>query len=410
MWCDTEGADPGWPVPSGASTDAVHALRQVEGTSQFPVPPLVLNAASHLESVADAMSQLRDDERDNYAYRRYANPTVRALEQAWAQVEGASYTVAFQSGMAACYALFQTLLEPGDHAVTQTSVYHEISEQLQVLAASRNVSLSFVAGSDPGSFRRALRPNTKLVFVESPTNPGLVDVDIHELADACRHNGTRLVVDNTLLTWAIQRPLGLGADVAVYSTTKSVNGHGDAMGGMVAVNDRGLVSRLRDFRTSTGSIMDPFAAWLTSRGMRSLPLRLERQHRNAIAIASQICQRSVRYPVRLASDTEFAAVNGVSASAGILCLILPSVTHGTRFIEAVRLMRVATTFGNLESLVYHYGTFMAESHDLAAMGIPLGLVRISAGIEDPEDLVSDVEQALRVVDLCPGEAGAWPAA
>jgi cystathionine beta-lyase/cystathionine gamma-synthase len=407
MRCDPDDAQPGWPVPAGPATSAVHALRHSGDASQFPVPPLVLNAALHLDSVADAMSQLCDEDRDNFAYRRYTNPTVRTLELAWAGVEDAAYTVAFQSGMAACYALFQTLLEPGDHAITQASVYHEIGEQLRVVAAGRKVGLSHVVESDVGSFRGALRPNTKLVFVESPTNPGLIDVDIRALASACRSNGTWLIVDNTLLTWAVQRPLRLGADVTVYSTTKSVNGHGDAMGGMVAANDRKLASRLRDFRVSAGSIMDPFAAWLTARGMRSLPLRLERQHKNAVAIARHIRQRPVSYPVRLASDTEFAAANGVPASAGVACLILPSVAHGTRFIGAVRLMRVATTFGNLESLVYHYGTFMAESHDLPAMGIHPGLIRISAGIEDAADLVSDVEQALQAVDRCPG-AGTRP--
>src|SRR5262245_949581 len=186
--------------------------------------------------------------------------------------------------MTACYAIFRALTVAGDHIVTQHALYHEISDQLFTDVRSCGVDVTFIRDYSVETFVAAMTEHTKLVFVETPTNPVLLDVPISELAKACRDRGVILVVDNTLLTPIYQQPLKLGADVTVYSTTKNINGHGDAMGGLISTNNGEIFRRLSTHREYTGTILDPLSAWLTLRGLRTLPLRLERHSANAATV------------------------------------------------------------------------------------------------------------------------------
>jgi cystathionine beta-lyase/cystathionine gamma-synthase len=394
------GDRPPWDDQTFAmSTRAVHGGQRTDvppPASNFPVPPLVLNSAILLDSVEQGWAQLTREEEDNYVYRRYGNPTVRLFEHKWARLEGAVDALAFASGMAAVYALFRAFTPSGGHVVTQHSLYHEVSDQLLLDKESCGVDTTLVVHHDAESIRRAMRPETRLVLVESPTNPSLSDVDIAAVAGVCREHGAILIVDNTMFTCVLQRPLQLGADLTLYSTTKTVNGHGDAVGGVVASDSRALLARLKSFRDNTGLIMDPLAAWLTVRGMRTLPLRLREHGRNAATVAAHLRARRPEYPVLTPDKTPHAAANGVTANPGIVVFTLPSREQATRFIRAVRLIRIGATFGNLESLVYHFATFVRPRLDLNAVGVDDGLVRLSVGIEDPADIIADLEQALRV--------------
>lgn len=328
----------------GESTRAVHGAqrtREAPPASNFPVPPLVLNSAILLDSVEQGWAQLTREEEDNYAYRRYANPTVRVFEQKWADLEGAVDALAFASGMTAVYAVSRAFAGTGDHIVTQHSLYHEISDQLRLDKESCGIETTFLVDYDIDTIERALQPNTRLVFVECPTNPVLLDVDIARLASLCRQRGVILVVDNTMLTCLLQRPLELGAHLALYSTTKTTNGHGDAVGGVVASNDTVLLGRLKSFRDNTGLIMDPLAAWLTVRGLRTLPLRLRAHDENARAVSTYLRSRQPGYPVKTPDETPHAAANGVKANPGIVVFTMPSREQATRFIRAVRLIRMA---------------------------------------------------------------------
>lgn len=402
---DRNELSPFYDEAFGVATRAVHSgQRTVEPLqfSNFPVPPLVLNSAILLDSVEQGWAQLTREDEENYAYRRYANPTVRLFEHKWARLEGAAGALAFATGMTAVYAIFRTFVGNGGHVVTQHSLYHEISDQLRLDKESCGVDTTFLTNYDIDSFQRAMRPETQLVFIECPTNPALRDVDIAALAQVCHEHGAILAVDNTMLTCLLQRPLQLGADLTVYSTTKSVNGHGDAVGGVVAGDLLQLLSRLKSFRDNTGLIMDPLAAWLTVRGMRTLPLRLHHQAETAGVIAEYLRARIPTYPVLMPDETPYAAVNGVRANPGILAITLRSRDQATEFARAVRLMRIGTTFGNLESLVYHFGTFARPTRDLNAIGLDYGLVRLSIGIEDARDIIGDLEQALRVSEAVAG--------
>lgn len=388
------------PIPSEhRSTWAVHGGQRTDDNRNLPAPPLVTNSAVLLESVEQGWEQLTNESVDNYAYQRYANPTVRVLEHKFAQLEGSAYALAFNSGMTACFVLFRALLVSGDHVVAQHSLYHEISDQLVADRLGCGVDTTFVENYSVAGFTSAFTDRTRMVFVESPTNPALYGVDVPRLAATCRDRGVLLVVDNTLLTHEHQRPLALGAHLALYSTTKTINGHGDAMGGLITTDDVELHDRLKSFRDNTGTIMSPFGAWLTVRGMRTLPLRLERQGRNADQLAAYLQARNPETGVQRPTDSRYASENKITGNAGILVFTLPSRDIATEFIRGLRLLRIGTTFGNLESLVYHFGTFARPSRDITRIGLDYGLIRISVGIEDLEDIIDDIDQALNAAGV-----------
>ncbi len=382
-------------VCDNSYTIAVHGGQsEIEN---LPAPPISVRAAIPLESIEQGWEQLTHDEVANTAYQRYSNHTVAVLEDKFSQLEGADHCLAFNSGMTACYAIFRSLTEVGDHIVTQHAIYHEISDLLSYGVKPSGVDVTFVDGDSVKDFVTAITDRTKLVFVESPTNPVLSDVPIRELSHACREREVILVVDNTLLTPLYQNPLRLGAALTLYSTTKTINGHGDVMGGVVCTNDIRLFRRLSAYRDLTGTILDPFSAWLTIRGLRTLPLRLERHSVNTEFVVGLIRANFGKFPVRTAKDADHFIENNITGVPGVVSLTLPSAACGTEFLRNLRLLRVATTFGNLESLAYHFGTFTRKSRDLSDLGIGYGLVRLSIGIEDPVQIYRDIASALSAV-------------
>jgi cystathionine beta-lyase/cystathionine gamma-synthase len=236
-----------------------------------------------------------------------------------------------------------------------------------------------------------------MIFVETPTNPAMYDVDIAKLSALCKEKGIVLVVDNTLMTHLLCQPLDLGASIALYSLTKSINGHGDVVGGLLSTGDQMLYKKLKNYRDNTGLILDPFSAWLTIRGLRTLPLRMRRQEETAQRLIGALQRHPKIEKIRYPGFSPFREQNKFKGGGGVFSIDLKSKQHALAFVRALRLLKIGTTFGNLESLCYHFGGFARPSRDINLIGIPYGLVRISVGIEDFEDIRDDLFTALDAV-------------
>jgi len=375
-----------------AHTLAIHAGQSVEDRT-LPSPPLSLGAATPLRSIEEGWAMLTNETTQNVAYQRYDNPTVSVLENKFALMEGANFALAVNSGMTACYLTFRALLKAGDHVISQHSLYHEISDQLAFDRIGCNVDFTLLEDYSTESFGRAIKPNTKMVFVETPTNPVMLDVNLPQLSSLCKERGVLLVVDNTLMTPCCQRPLDLGADVAVYSTTKNVSA-GLALGGIVTTNDKDLYVSLRALKENTGLGLDPFSAYMTLNNLRTLPLRMERHGQNALELAKFMKRRYPRLPFMHPLLTPNAQTNKLTGSSGVVTITFPEKEMGTRFVRSLKLFSLATTFGNMESLVYHFGTFTRPHRNLDNIGLPYGLVRLSVGLEDIDAIVGDIDRAV----------------
>lgn len=380
----------------GPATKAIHLGQHETGLNQFPVPALVCNAATLLGSIEEGREMLGNAEVENFAYQRYANPTVSVLEAKFRALEGCAYSLAVNSGMTACLLVFRALLRAGDHVIVPHSLFYEVIEQLEYEASNRGIALSIIEDYGVAAFAAAIRPQTRMIFIEAPTNPAFLDINIPDLAQLCDNNNVLLVVDNTLLTPVCQKPLSLGAAVTLYSITKHINGHGDVMGGMVSTNAPALFKALKYHRDSAGLILDPFSAWLTVRGLRTLPLRLKKHTENAHAVIAMLREEFPQLDWRAVWSTQSAQANGICSSlhTGLVAIVFASREAGTTFVRHLQLIRLGTTFGNIESLCYHYGSFAREGNDLEKTGVPDGLVRISVGLEDSADINADIRRAL----------------
>ncbi len=341
--------------------------------------------------------------RAEHAYSRVSNPTVAALERALGELEGAPPAVAFATGLAAETALLLAVLRAGDHVVCGRAVYGGTTRLLQRVLAGFGVEADFVDATDPGAVAAALRPATRLVFVETPANPTLVLTDIAALAALARRTGVLLAVDNTFLTPVLQRPLDLGADVAVYSTTKFIEGHSAALGGTLVTHDAALLERLRFVRKSTGAIQSPFNAWLTLQGLKTLPLRLLRQSESARQLADELARRPevarVHYPTRLpGSQTALAERQHLGAHGAVLSFELRGGEPAARaLLSRVRLCRLAEHVGSVETLLTHSASMThadVPADERRRAGIGDGLLRLSIGLEDPQEILRDLLAAL----------------
>lgn len=384
----------------GPSSRAIHLGQHEEGPTQFPVPSLVTQSARLLESFDEGRALLRGERGPNIAYQRYANPTTLVLEAKFRALERCQYSLAVNSGMTASLMALRALLGTGDHVMMLDHAFYETREQLTREAASRGIRVSWIRGSMPDAFEAAYDPSTRLVYVETPTNPTLRDVDLRALSAWCNSRRCLLVVDNTMLTPLGQNPLSLGADLTLYSLTKHLNGHGDMVGGMICTHRADLYDTLKAFRDIDGLTLDPFSAWLAIRGLRTLPVRLRRHASNALAVTQMLTREYPGLAWGSVWTTPHARQNGVSLqlNTGVIFIDFRDRSIAMRFVSALRLIRLAPTFGNLESLCYCHAGF-ADANDRAfdALGIPAGLVRVSIGLEDVSDLLADIRQAL---DAC----------
>lgn len=355
-----------------------------------------------------------------HRYSRESNPTVSALEAVLGRLERAPDALAFATGLAAETALLLAVAKAGDHVVCSRAVYGGTSRLLRQVLVEFGVSATFVDTTDAGAVARALRPRTKLVLVETPANPTLALSDIRAIAAHVRRSDALLAVDNTFLTPVLQQPLDLGAHVSILSTTKFVEGHSVALGGALVTRDEALRERLFFLRKCTGAIQSPFQAWLTLQGLRTLPVRIERQSANARRIArwlaGQVDVRVVHHPSLPAfPQSELAASQHRGEHGAVVSFELDGgPARARRLLRAVKLCRVAEHVGSVETLLTHSASMTHAAvprEEREAVGITDALVRLSVGLEDPRDVIDDLDAAIQISRSAPAheEAKRCPA-
>ncbi|WP_329086427.1 aminotransferase class I/II-fold pyridoxal phosphate-dependent enzyme [Actinomadura citrea] len=383
-------------------TRAVHPPVIVpEGSRPLGVPIY----QGHLFSfdASDALAAAFQGPDEAFFYARMANPTVRALEQSLTDLEGGSGTLATGSGMGAVNAVLMGLLRSGDHVIAQAALYGGTHALLQDLAARWGVEVTFVSGDDPAEVRDALRDSTKILYLETVANPTTHVTDLPAFTEAVRGTGVLTVVDNTFVP-LLCRPIEHGADIVVHSTTKYLGGHGDTIGGAAVFADASVHRRVWEHAVELGSTPDPFASWLTVRGLATMPLRVARQSESALDIARRLAGHPsvtrVHYPgLEDHPQHELARRLLPDGAGGVLAFELAGGRDaGRTFSEAVELVSLGPSLGDIATLVMHPASTSHRQLDaasLAAAGIGEGTVRLAVGLEHPDDLWADIEQALR---------------
>lgn len=333
-----------------------------------------------------------------YEYSRTANPTRTALERALASLEEGAHGVAFASGMAAITAV-TTLLDPGAHVLAPDDVYGGTYRLLVRVLHRYGIASDFVDMRDLATVERALRPTTRLVLVESPTNPYLRVLDIARIAELAHAHGALVAVDNTFASPYLQRPLRLGADLVIHSTTKYLGGHSDVVGGAVVTARDDLAERLRFYQNAAGAVPGPLDCWLVLRGLRTLAVRMERHCANAAAVAAFLREHPrvarVFYPGLPDDPGHALAARQMSGFGGMVSCIVRGGEEAARRVAArTRLFVLAESLGGVESLIDHPASMTHASLAASPLAVDPGLLRLSVGLEHPDDLVDDLRQAL----------------
>lgn len=375
----------------GFSTRAVHAGQAPDPTTGAVIPPIHLTS-THLQ---DGVGNLRS----GYEYGRAGNPTRAGLEQQLAALEGAAYGISFSSGLAAEDALLRGILKLGDHIVIGNDVYGGTYRLIAKIFDAWGVTHSVVDLGNLREVQGALRAETKVLWVETPSNPLMKVTDIAELAEVGHAAGVTVVVDNTFATPALQQPLALGADVVVHSTTKYLGGHSDVIGGAVVLNDDALYETVRFQHFAAGAVSSPFDAYLTSRGIKTLDVRMERHSANAQTIAEFLEDRAgverVYYPGLESHPGHALAAQQMSRFGGMLSVALSGGEKAARrFAERLSVFTLAESLGGVESLVNYPSAMTHASVAGTELAVPENVVRLSVGIEDVDDLLADVDGAL----------------
>lgn len=339
-------------------------------------------------------------EHKGFEYARTRNPTRDALERNLAALEGAAHGFAFASGMAATDAVLK-LLSSGDHVICGDNVYGGTHRIMTMVFERFGLDFSFVDTRDIGNVEAALTERTKMVFVETPTNPMMRLTDLRAVGELCRARGLVLVVDNTFATPVLQRPIELGAELVVHSTTKYLNGHSDVVGGAVLTTRDDLAEQLGFIQNAAGAVPGPLDCWLTLRGTKTLPVRMAQHDRSGRAIAQWAAEHpkveKVYYPGLPDHPQHELACRQMSGFGGMISLELGSLERARAVANGTRLFALAESLGGVESLIGHPASMTHASVPKAMreeMGLTDGLIRLSVGIEDTEDLIADLEQAL----------------
>jgi len=376
----------------GLDTLAIHAGQEPDPSSGAVMTPIVL---------ASTFAQDGPGRHKGYEYSRSGNPTRRALEGCMAALEGGAHGLAFASGSGATATLLH-VLQPGDHIVCGDDVYGGTFRLFDKVMRPFGVEASFVDMTDVKNVEKALQPQTKMIWLETPSNPLLKIFDLRALAEIGRRAGAIVVVDNTFATPVLQRPLSLGATVVVHSTTKYMNGHSDVVGGAIVTSDAALAERLRFLQNAIGAVPSPFDCYLVLRGLKTLPLRMRRHVATAEALAGRMARhpavRRVHYP-GLPSDPGYALAKEQMAGPGgmISFEIDGSFEQADAFLRKLSIFACAESLGGVESLAEHPASMTHASipRELReAVGISDGLLRLSVGLEDEQDLWADLEAAL----------------
>ncbi|WP_244497713.1 O-succinylhomoserine sulfhydrylase [Aureimonas sp. AU40] len=354
---------------------------------------------------AEAAEARFKGEEPGYVYSRYANPTTRMFEERMMALEGAEDARATASGMAAISTALQCAVKAGDHVVAARALFGSCRYIIETVLGRAGVSSTLVDGRDLDQWRAAVRPETKLFFLESPTNPTLELVDIRAVAEIAHAAGAVLVVDNVFATPLQQKPLELGADVVVYSATKHIDGQGRCLGGVILSSAEWIEKNVQDFFRHTGPSLSPFNAWTLLKGLETLPLRVAQQTANAARMADVLAASPkvarVLYPGRADHPQAELVKRQMTGGSTLIAVELAGGKEAAfRFSNALQIIKLSNNLGDAKSLITHPATTTHKSltdEARAELGIGPGLLRLSAGIEDGADLVEDLERALAAV-------------
>ena len=374
----------------GFSTECIHA-------GQEPEP--VTGAVTYPIFATSTYVQPRLGENKGYEYARTKNPTRSVLEANLAALERGKHGHCFASGMAAIDAVFR-LLQSGDHVVAGENMYGGSYRLFSRVLEKFGLQFSYVDTSRADAVRDAIRPNTKIVFLETPTNPMMTLTDIAACAEVAHTGKALVVVDNTFCSPYLQRPIELGADIVVHSTTKFLNGHSDSVGGAVISNSDELAEKIGFLQNATGGILSPFDSWLVLRGVKTLAVRMERHETNGMTMANYLSHHSkvkkIYYPGLPGHPQHALAKRQMRGFGAMISFELGSKDNAAKFLNRVRLCSLGESLGGVETLISHPETMTHASVPVAErqrLGITPGLVRISVGIEDVDDLIDDLENA-----------------
>jgi cystathionine beta-lyase/cystathionine gamma-synthase len=372
-------------------TKAIHAGQEPDPTTGAVTVPIYQTSTY----VQDALGEHR-----GYEYARTKNPTRSALEACVAELESGTHGVAFASGMAAITALAMTF-SSGDHCIVSNNTYGGTFRLFDKVFSRFGLEFSYVDTSDQEATRAAVRPSTRMIFIETPTNPVMTITDIAATAEVARESGILLAVDNTFMSPYFQRPIELGADVVVHSTTKYLNGHSDGIGGAIVVKDAELAERLYFLQNAAGAIIGPQDAFLVLRGLKTLGVRMRQHDVNGRRIASFLSEHPkiehVYYPGLASHPQHDLARRQMSGFGGMISFETGSLESARRVLNNVKLCALAESLGGVETLICHPASMTHASvpeTERARLGITDGLVRISVGIEDADDLIEDLDVAL----------------
>src|SRR5215210_8024712 len=378
----------------GFATIAIHAGQEADEATGSVTVPIYQTSTYQQEGLG---------RHKGYEYARTQNPTRAALERNIAALEGARFGFAFASGMAAIDATLR-LVKAGDHVIVSDNTYGGTARLFNRILANYNIEFDYVDTAEPLNVEAAIKPNTTMVFLETPTNPVMILTDLKEISEIAHRAGARVVCDNTFMSPYLQRPLEHGVDIVVHSTTKYLNGHSDGVGGIVVLNDEEDANWLAFVQNSAGAILSPFDSWLVLRGTKTLALRMEQHDRSGRAVAAFLEEhpkvQKIYYPGSLSHRQHDLAKRQQKGFGGMVAFETGSLEAARTVLESVKLCTLAESLGGVETLISHPATMthasvLPETRD--RLGITDGLVRISVGIEDIDDIIADLDQALNKI-------------
>jgi O-succinylhomoserine sulfhydrylase len=363
---------------------------------------LFLNSGFVYETARDAELRFRGDQ-EGFIYTRFSNPTISMFEERMALLEGSEAARATASGMAAVTAAFFSFLKAGDHVVASQVLFGSCRYIVEELLPRFGVTSTLIDGRDLDAWKKAVKPNTRAFFCETPANPTLELVDLAAVSAIAKDCGALFIVDNVFATPILQKPLALGADIVVYSATKHIDGQGRCLGGVILCSNAFLNDHLKVHLRQTGPSLSPFNAWVLLKGLETLPLRIERMSANAETLAGELSQRPeierVLYPTRADFAQRELAVKQMSSGGTLVTFnVKGDKETAFRIMDALKIIRISNNLGDAKSLISHPATtthqrFTPEVR--AAMGIGDNMLRLSVGLEDPVDLAEDLDQAIR---------------
>lgn len=381
------------PADHGFATRAIHAGQDPDSATGATIVPIYQTST---------YTQEAPGRHKGYEYSRTGNPTRTALEECVAALEGADYGLAFASGLAATTAVM-SLLSPGDHVVAGDDLYGGSYRLFdKVLPRTGGLDFTFADTTDPASVEEALRPETKLLWIETPTNPMLTLSDIARLSELARERGAVVAVDNTFASPFFQNPLSLGADLVVHSTTKYMGGHSDVVGGAVMTSNEEFYDAIKFYQNAAGAVPGPFDSWIVLRGLKTLAVRMRQHEKNALAVAEFLEGHpevaSVNYPGLPSHPQHDLAKRQMSGFSGMVSFTLKGGAEAAyAAVQKTRLFHFAESLGGVESLITHPATMTHAAiprEQREARGVTDGLLRLSVGIEDKDDLVADLDRAI----------------